>query len=84
MSIEHIGIPILPAIPQAIQALQEMGMHRKVQLIVSGGIHTGARSTDHETCNLDPENLVALNVEAAAMVRFPLAGTNWISGQVQY
>ncbi len=31
--IEHVGIPILPAIPQAVQALQEMGMHRKVQLI---------------------------------------------------
>lgn len=29
--IEHVGIPILPAIPQAVQALQEMGMHRKVQ-----------------------------------------------------
>lgn len=38
--IEHVGIPILPAIPQAVQALQEMGMHRKVQLIVSGGSAT--------------------------------------------
>src|SRR5881394_1899725 len=34
--IQHVGIPILSAIPQAVQALQEMGMHRKVQLIVSG------------------------------------------------
>jgi glutamate synthase domain-containing protein 2 len=40
--IEHIGIPILAAIPPAVQALQELGMHRKVQLIVSGGIRTGA------------------------------------------
>lgn len=40
--IEHVGIPILSAIPQAVQALQEMGMHRKVQLIVSGGIRNGA------------------------------------------
>jgi glutamate synthase domain-containing protein 2 len=40
--IEHVGIPILPAIPLAVQALQEMGMHRKVQLIVSGGIRNGA------------------------------------------
>ncbi|MDR3323121.1 MAG: FMN-binding glutamate synthase family protein [Zoogloeaceae bacterium] len=39
--IEHVGIPILPAIPLAVQALQEMGMHRKVQLIVSGGIRNG-------------------------------------------
>ena len=34
--IEHVGIPILAAIPQAAQALQELGVHRKVQLIVSG------------------------------------------------
>lgn len=172
--IEHVGIPILPAIPQAIQALQEMGMHRKVQLIVSGGIRTGAdvakamalgadavaigtaalialgdnhprlneelkeigsaagyyddwqngrdpagittqdpelskrldpieggrhlanylrvlvleAQTMARACgkshlhNLDPEDLVALNVEAAAMARVPLAGTNWIPGQV--
>ena len=167
---------ILPAIPQAVQALQEMGMHRKVQLIVSGGIRSGAdvakamalgadavaigtaalialgdnhprlddelkaigsaagyyddwqngrdpagittqdpelskrldpieggrhlanylrvltleAQTMARACgkshlhNLDPEDLVALNVEAAAMARVPLAGTNWIPGQVQY
>jgi glutamate synthase domain-containing protein 2 len=40
--IEHVGIPTLPAIPLAVQALQELGMHRQVQLIVSGGIRTGA------------------------------------------
>ncbi|WP_151777035.1 FMN-binding glutamate synthase family protein [Acinetobacter brisouii] len=174
--IEHVGIPILPAIPQAVQALQEMGMHRKVQLIVSGGIRTGAdvakamalgadavaigtaalialgdnhprlndelkkigsasgyyddwqngqdpagittqnpelaknldpieggrhlanylrvlvleAQTMARACgkshlhNLDPEDLVALTVEAAAMARVPLAGTNWVPGQVQF
>ena len=40
--IEHVGIPTLPAIPLAVQALQELGLHRQVQLIVSGGIRTGA------------------------------------------
>ena len=40
--IEHVGIPILAAIRPAVQALQDLGMHRKVQLIVSGGIRTGA------------------------------------------
>jgi excinuclease ABC subunit A len=30
--------------------------------------------------NLEPEDLVALNVEAAAMARVPLAGTSWIPG----
>ncbi|CAM4089668.1 Glutamate synthase large subunit-like protein [Pseudomonas reidholzensis] len=174
--IEHVGIPILPAIPQAVQALQEMGMHRKVQLIVSGGIRNGAdvakamalgadavaigtaalialgdnhprldaelkqigsaagfyddwqngrdpagittqdpelakrldpeeagrrlanylrvlvleAQTMARACgkshlhNLDPEDLVALTVEAAAMARVPLAGTQWVPGQAQY
>lgn len=171
--IEHVGIPTMAAIPQAVQALQEMGMHRKVQLIVSGGIRNGAdvakcmalgadavaigtaalvalgcndpkweedyqkigsaagfyddyqegkdpagistqdpelmkrldpiaagnrlanylrvltleAQTLARACgkndlrNLEPEDLVALNVEAAAMARVPLAGTTWIPGQ---
>ena len=40
--IEHVGIPILAAIPLAVEALQELDMHRRVQLVVSGGIRTGA------------------------------------------
>ena len=36
------GIPTLAAIRPAVQALQELDMHRKVQLIVSGGIRNGA------------------------------------------
>lgn len=170
--IEHVGMPTLAAIPPAIQALQELGVHRKVQLIVSGGIRSGADvakslalgadavsigtaaliaigdnnpqyedeyrklgSTagsfddwqegrdpagittqdeglalrfDPETAgrqlanylsvltletqtiaracgkshvhNLEREDLVALTIEAAAMARVPLAGTNWIPG----
>ena len=31
--------------------------------------------------NLEPEDLVALTVEAAAMAQVPLAGTSWIPGQ---
>ncbi len=174
--IEHVGIPTLAAIPQAVQALQEMDMHRKVQLIVSGGIRNGADvakamalgadavaigtaalvalgcndpkwdadyrklgtaagfyddyhegrdpagistqdpalssrldpvAAGHRLANylrvltmeaqtlaracgkshlqhLEPEDLVALNVEAAAMARVPLAGTGWIPGQGTY
>ncbi|HXO53660.1 MAG TPA: FMN-binding glutamate synthase family protein [Mycobacterium sp.] len=170
--IEHVGIPTLAAIPQAVQALQELGMHHNVQLIVSGGIRTGAdvakamalgadavaigtaalialgdnhpryaeqyrelgseagfyddfqagrdpagittqdpmlaqrldpvegarrvanylrvltmeAQTLARACgkshlrNLEPEDLVALTVESAAMARVPLAGTNWIPG----
>ena len=40
--IEHVGIPTLAAVPLAVKALQELGLHREVQLIVSGGIRTGA------------------------------------------
>ena len=31
--------------------------------------------------NLEPEDLVALTIEAAAMAQVPLAGTAWIPGQ---
>jgi glutamate synthase domain-containing protein 2 len=40
--IEHVGMPTLACIRPAVQALQELDMHRKVQLIVSGGIRNGA------------------------------------------
>ena len=33
--------------------------------------------------NLEPEDLVALTVEAAAMARVPLAGTSWMPGLPQ-
>jgi glutamate synthase domain-containing protein 2 len=174
--IENVGLPILSAIRPAVQALQDLGMHRKVQLIVSGGIRNGAdvakalalgadavaigsaalialgdndpRLEDeyrklgttagayddwHEgrdpagittqdealaarldpvlagrrlanylavltleaqtiarACgkshvhNLEPEDLVALTVEAAAMAQVPLAGTDWIPGKTRY
>jgi methylamine---glutamate N-methyltransferase subunit C len=171
--IEHVGIPILGAIPQAVEALQELKLHREVQLIVSGGIRSGADAAKalalgadavsigvgalialgdnapeldaeyaklgsaagfyddwHEgrdpagistqdpelaarldpelggrrlanylrtmvleaqtlarACgkshvhNLEPEDLVALTIEASAMARVPLAGTSWIPGR---
>ncbi len=31
--------------------------------------------------NLEPEDMVALTMEAAAMAGVPLAGTEWISGK---
>jgi glutamate synthase domain-containing protein 2 len=171
--IEHVGIPTLACIRPAVQALQDLGMHRKVQLIVSGGIRNGAdvakalalgadavsigtaaliamgdndpkwedeyqklgttagayddwhegrdpagittqdpelaarldpiqagkrlanylkvmtleAQTIARACgkshvhNLEPEDLCALTIEAAAMARVPLAGTEWIPGK---
>jgi len=40
--IEHVGIPTLAAIRPAVRALEELGMYRKVQLIISGGVRSGA------------------------------------------
>jgi methylamine---glutamate N-methyltransferase subunit C len=34
--------------------------------------------------NLEPEDLVALTIEAAAMAKIPLAGTDWIPGNKSY
>ncbi len=38
----HLGIPLLPALVQAVHALEEMGVKDEVSLIVSGGIKDGA------------------------------------------
>ena len=40
--IEHTGIPTLAATKLAVQALEDMNMRGTVQLIVSGGIRSGA------------------------------------------
>jgi glutamate synthase domain-containing protein 2 len=180
--IEHAGIPTLPAVRIAAEALRDIGKKEEVQLVVSGGIRSGAdvakalalgadavsigvpalialgcnRPTyraggqDHDATagyaaigtapgychhchtgmcpvgvttqdpelegrldpevgarwmtnylkaltmeltalaracgksdvhHLEPDDLVALTVEAAAMAKVPLAGTDWIPGQ---
>ncbi len=38
---EHSGIPTLPALVQAVDALKEMGVYGDVQLVISGGIRSG-------------------------------------------
>ena len=55
--IEHAGIPTLAALPQAVQALEEMNVAGEVQLIISGGIRTGA----------DVAKALALGADAVAI-----------------
>ena len=55
--IEHVGIPTLPAVRQAVEALQALDMHREVQLIISGGIRSGA----------DVAKALALGADAVAI-----------------
>ena len=61
--IEHVGIPTLPAVRQAVEALEELDMHRKVQLVVSGGIRTGADAAKALALGAD-----AVSIGSAAMV----------------
>ncbi|MEE3259173.1 MAG: FMN-binding glutamate synthase family protein [Candidatus Latescibacterota bacterium] len=63
--IEHVGIPTLPAVRQAVEALDELEMHRKVQLIVSGGIRSGADvakalAMGADACSIGTAALIAL------------------------
>ena len=55
--IEHVGQPTLACMRQAVKALQDLGVHREVQLVVSGGIRTGA----------DVAKAMALGADAVAI-----------------
>ncbi|MDB5389144.1 MAG: ferredoxin-dependent glutamate synthase [Planctomycetaceae bacterium] len=55
--IEHVGIPTLAALPLAVEALEEMGVFGEVQLIISGGIRSGA----------DVAKALALGADAVAI-----------------
>ena len=61
--IENVGMPILACIPLAVKALQDLGMHREVQLIVSGGIRTGADVAKALALGAD-----AVSIGTAAMI----------------
>ena len=71
--IEHVGIPTLPAVRQAAEALQELDQYRKVQLIVSGGIRSGADvakalALGADAVSIGTAALIALNCNAPLFV----------------
>jgi glutamate synthase domain-containing protein 2 len=39
---DHLGIPTMPALVQAVRAMEEMGVKSEMSLIISGGIKNGA------------------------------------------
>ncbi|WP_273524760.1 FMN-binding glutamate synthase family protein [Rhodosalinus sediminis] len=61
--IEHVGLPTLACIRPAVQALQDLGVHREVQLVVSGGIRTGADVAKALALGAD-----AVSIGSAAMI----------------
>ncbi|MEM9757548.1 MAG: FMN-binding glutamate synthase family protein, partial [Pseudomonadota bacterium] len=61
--IEHVGIPTLACIRPAVKALQDLGVHREVQLVVSGGIRTGADVAKAMALGAD-----AVSIGTAAMI----------------
>jgi glutamate synthase domain-containing protein 2 len=54
---DHTGIPTIAAIPQAREALEEMGLYGEVQLVAQGGIRNG----------VDAAKAMALGADAVAI-----------------
>ena len=61
--IENVGQPTLACIRPAVDALQDLNMHRQVQLIVSGGIRNGADVAKAMALGAD-----AISIGSAAMI----------------
>src|SRR5580692_10906780 len=77
--IENVGIPILAAIPPAVSALRELGMHRKVGLIVSGGIRSGADAAKALALGADA---VSIGVAALLALGCNRSGYRTTSGEL--
>jgi glutamate synthase domain-containing protein 2 len=64
--LDHSGIPTMPAIVAAREALQEIGLYGKISLIASGGIRNGADvakalALGADACAIGIAALIALN-----------------------
>jgi methylamine---glutamate N-methyltransferase subunit C len=72
--IEHVGIPTLAAVRQAVDALEDLNMKEQVQLIVSGGIRTGpdvakALALGADAVSIGQGILVALGCNSSSYVQ---------------
>jgi glutamate synthase domain-containing protein 2 len=73
--IEHVGIPTLAAVRQAVDALEDMDMVGKVQLIVSGGIRTGADVAKALAMGAD-----AVSIGQGVLMALGCNSESWIRG----
>jgi len=75
----YLGILVGTARPLVPAAGRRLANYLKVMTLEA---QTIARACGKNSLhNLEPEDLVALTIEAAAMAGVPLAGTNWIPGK---
>ncbi len=77
--IENVGIPTLAALRQAVEALEEMNMRGKVQLVISGGIRTGADVAKALAMGAD-----AVSVGQGALFAMGCNHDSWFGDGVQH
>ena len=83
---------MVSALPAPQSRLARHGPQRKrrddqapVDLVANVAVVLNGRMRDIlDRNNLEPEDLVALTIEAAAMAGVPLAGTDWIPGRTRF
>jgi glutamate synthase domain-containing protein 2 len=73
--IEHAGIPTLPAVRIAADALRDIGKQNEVQLIVSGGIRSGA-----DVAKALALGATAVSIGVASLISLGCNRSAWFDG----